>query len=299
VPQRSAVARAGVLTLEVARGCSSGRAVVAALLLGGACTAPNPAYRPSERDGAAGGTADAAVSPDIAAVLADVAAADSSPADLASAQPLCPSDSTLAVCLAFENAVSDESPSRLDATVTAVTFEAGPGGLAASLTDRSLIQLADSPVLASPAITIEAWVKPRSFPTGSTRSVLVDYSRQYALVMLAGGELRCRVNTGGSSFVELSSTSALKTGVWQSLACAVGNGSFTLWRQGAVLASVPISGPLVARSTTEPFLVGSNYPTSANPANDPFLGAIDNLRVWRRVRTAAEICAGAFDCPQP
>jgi hypothetical protein len=259
-------------------------------MMGGACTAPNPAYLPAERDAAVGVS-------DVAAP-ADVAAADRSVADVASAQPLCPADPTLAVCLGFENAVSDESPSRLGAMVTAVTYEAGPGGLAASLTERSLIQLADSPVLVSPAITIEAWVKPRSFPTGSARSVLVDYSRQYALVMLAGGELRCRVNTGGTTFVELSSTGALKTGVWQSVACAVGNGSFTLWRQGVLLASVPISGPLVARSTNEPFLVGRNYPTSANPENDPFLGAVDNLRVWRRVRTAAELCAGAFDCAQ-
>jgi hypothetical protein len=256
--------------------------VVALCLALSACSAPNPAYL-GVPDGESPAAPDAAPVPDVAS-------------DVASAQVFCPQDTTLAVCMLFENAVVDQSPSKLGTTVSGVSYETGPVGLAATLTASSHIQLADSPVLANASITIEVAVKPRTFPTASERAVLVDYSRQYALVMLAGGELRCRVNTGGSSFVELSAGAALKTGMWQSVACSVGGGYFTLWRQGTVLTSVPLSAPLVARSTNEPFLVGRNYPTTANPSEDPFLGAVDNLRIWRRVRTAQEICGGAFDC---
>ena len=52
----------------------------------------------------------------------------------------------------------------------------------------------------------------------------------------------------------------------------------------------------MARNTTEPFLVGSNFPTSANPETDPFLGHVDNVRIWRRLRTPEELCRGAYSC---
>ena len=270
--------------------------------VGGACTAPNPAYDPPGVAGGDGGGADAgapdAGARDTAPVPADGPAADAggAPPRDAGVTIACPTDPDLALCLRFENAVRDEAPGRLAMTTMMVGYEAGPDGMAASLVSDSRIQAAESSMLAAPSITIEALIKPRALPASGERAVLVDYSRQYALVLLSGGTLRCRVNTGGSSFEELSASAAVRVGVWTMVACIANAGGIRLWVSGGERISTGLDGPLVARNSSEPMLVGRNYPTSANPTDDPFLGSIDNVRVWRRQRTTAELCQSDPAC---
>jgi hypothetical protein len=298
-----------------------------------ACTGPNPAFvqrrpadaaapidRPVADAPADPLAADLPDSSDLSDLASDLTAADlSSPdaqADLAGPDgafeapapdvvdappPLvadCPAVPELALCLRFETTPArDESPNATAVTATNVRFDADVDGRAAFRTSTSTIQVAESAALASPAITIEAWVKPSVLPDNDDeRAAIIDYSRQYALVVLDGGDVQCRVNTGGSSYIDLNAPGLLKIGTWSSIACTVADGAYSLWHNGVRVANRSISGPLVARNTTEPFLVGSNFPTSANPQTDPFLGHVDNVRIWRRLRTPQELCRGAFSC---
>ena len=242
-------------------------------------------------------------SPDAQADLAGPDGAVEAPApDLVDAPPPlvadCPAVPELALCLRFETTPTrDESPNATVVTATNVRFDADVDGRAAFLTSTSKIQVAESAALASPSITIEAWVKPSVLPgDDDERAAIIDYSRQYALVVLEGGDVQCRVNTGGSSYIDIEHPGVLKVGIWSSIACTVHNGTYALWHNGKQLRTQTISGPLVARNTTEPFLVGSNFPTSANPETDPFLGHVDNVRIWRRLRTPEELCRGAYTC---
>jgi hypothetical protein len=280
------------------------------VVVGATCTAPNPAYDPiGAAADAGGGDARPGDAPptdnlprDTLSLPPEGAGADAGPApprDAAVVMTACPADPDLSLCLRFENAVRDESPGKLAMTTNMVSYEAGPDGMAASLTSESRIQAADAPTLANPTITIEALIKPRALPASGERAVLVDYSRQYALVLLPGGTLRCRLNTGGSSFEELNASATIKVGVWTMVACVVSGASVRLWHGGAEQGSAGLDGPLVARNSTEPFLVGRNHPTSANPEADAFLGAIDNVRIWRHARTTAQLCQADPACATP
>jgi Concanavalin A-like lectin/glucanases superfamily len=259
-----------------------------------ACTRPNPAFTAIPVDAPADRPlADAAADPVDAPTLD--APPDAPP-------PLvvdCPAIPDLALCLRFENDSRDESPYATTVTATGVRYDPEVDGRAAYLTSASKIQVAESGVLAAQAITIEAWVKPEALPTDDDRVAIIDYSRQYALVVLAGGEVVCRVNTGGSSYIDLGRTGLLKVGTWSSVACTASGGTYSLWHNGVEMSSRSISGPLVSRGTTEPFLVGSNFPTSANPDTDNLLGHVDNVRIWRRLRTPQEICRGSYNCAAP
>jgi hypothetical protein len=294
-----------------------------------ACTRPNPAFmqalppdaavdpRPEPpADGPipeppAPDAADPPPPPD--ALVPDAPPADQAPPDATTEAPApdllpdlpdappplvadCPATPDLALCLRFENDSRDESPNATAVTATAVRYDAEVDGRAAYLTSTSKIQAAESGALAAPAITIEAWIKPAALPSGGDRAAIIDYSRQYALVVLAGGEVRCRVNTGGSSYIDLGRTGLLAVGTWSSVACTAGGGTYTLWHNGAQVATRSLSGALVNRGTSEPFLVGSNFPTSANPDTDNLLGHVDNVRIWRRLRTPEEICRGSYRC---
>jgi hypothetical protein len=290
-----------------------------------ACTRSNPAFmgaRPADAAPADRRVADApadppapdvTVPPDIVGDFPEAAAPptdaidDAGPtadatSDLVDAPPPlvadCPAVPELALCLRFENnPIRDESPNATAVSLTSVRVDPEVDGRAAFLTSGSKIQVAESAALASPSITIEAWVKPSALPQGDdVRASIIDYSRQYALVIEEDGEVRCRVNTGGSSYIDISRTGLLQVGIWSSVACTVHNGQYALWHNGVAVATQTISGPLVARNTTEPFLVGSNFPTSANPDTDPFQGHVDNVRIWRRLRTPEEICRGAYGC---
>jgi Concanavalin A-like lectin/glucanases superfamily len=280
-----------------------------------ACTRSNPAFtaaRPADASPADRRVADVpadppapdvTVSPDI---ISDFPGPEAPPPDatpdLVDAPPPlvadCPAVPELALCLRFENnPIRDESPNATAVSLTSVRVDPEVDGRAAFLTSGSKIQVAESAALASPSITIEAWVKPSALPQDdNVRASIIDYSRQYALVIEQDGEVRCRVNTGGSSYIDISRIGLLQVGIWSSVACTVHNGQYALWHNGVAVATQTISGPLVARNTTEPFLVGSNFPTSANPDTDPFLGHVDNVRIWRRLRTPEEICRGAYGC---
>ncbi len=182
---------------------------------------------------------DVTVSPDI---IGDLPEPEASPpdatADLVDAPPPlvadCPAVPELALCLRFENnPIRDESPNGTAVSLTSVRVDTEVDGRAAFLTSGSKIQVAESAALASPSITIEAWVKPSALPQNDDeRAAIIDYSRQYALVIQEDGEVRCRVNTGGSSYIDISRTGLLQVGIWSSIACTVHNGEYSLWHNG-------------------------------------------------------------------
>jgi hypothetical protein len=266
-----------------------GEIAVAGLALVAACTAPNPLYQPSS---------DAAVAQGVVEVGApDLPAADeAAPADAddARAAPIvgCPSDRDLVACFRFEHNLSDESPLRLPISrQAAISYDDSPQGFALRHQTDTRVLLADTTALDATRLTVEVWVAPRAFPTGTARAVLLDYQRQYSLFVRAGGAVWCSVR----GVADLVAPAALTLQAWTSVACTVDAEAVTLWIDGTPRASTPVID-LETPSGGGGVGIGVNVISTDHPTPDSFDGLMDNLRVWKRTRTAAEICGAAIRC---
>jgi hypothetical protein len=262
------------------------------------CTVPNPAYLRDRGDAGAiaEGEPDGAVdvargeaSVDGPRILQMATVADAGAADApgpSSGTTTCPQRSDLALCVRFEGHVADESQYRHMLTSRDVSYAAGgPAASAADLGTTSLITVADSTVFDSDTITIEAWVKPHSL--GRFMGI-IDYNAQYGMFIAGDGSPKC-VGTNG---LTQPAGPPLTAEAWASIACVFDRTMASIWVDGVKVASAPRSAALRTDSTS-----GINLGSDNPDGNNTFDGLLDNVRVWRAVRTGTEICAGAFDCP--
>jgi hypothetical protein len=120
--------------------------------------------------------------------------------------------------------------------------------------------------------------------------MIADFSREYSLFAMAGGELRCQVNIGRvtANFQEARAPAVLSLGRWSAVACVADAGRLSLRVDGREVASQPLTDPVAGRYYSEALNIGRNHVTSGQPNLDQFLGAIDNVRIWRRARPVDE-----------
>ena len=204
----------------------------------------------------------------------------------------CPNDPDLVICLGFEGAAVDESPSPVALTKSALTFENGPSGMAL-LSKLSTTIVNDTVMtLALPAVTIEGWVKPSALPASGSRFGIVDYQPQYALFLEPGGQLTC----GCDGTRTITTGPLVKLGVWQSVACTMDDASITIWIDGVARAMKTIFGFCTAPLDVQGLAILGNHTSGGSSEPESFQGSADNIRVWRRARTAAEICSDALGC---
>jgi hypothetical protein len=273
-----------------------GRCALVALVAAGGCSAPNPAYQ-----------LDAAVRVDVPVdlpPLPDAAAPDTSPPDVPSPPDLapdltpappvlsCPADKDLAACFRFEMSTSDEGANHLaSALAVSVAYETGPQGFALRSSTATRLETANTTALDATEVTMELWVKPRVMPTGTARAALIDYERQYSIFVHPGGAVWCRIR----GVDDVVADGVLTVGVWSSVACTVDDKAVVVWVDGKRRASRPLA-PLETPSGTGGLGLAYNIPSADFPNADAFEGSLDNVRIWKRVRTAEEICAAALNC---
>jgi hypothetical protein len=199
-------------------------------------------------------------------------------------------DPALALCLRFEGAVTDESFSKLRVTKTqALSYVAGADGVALSMTSSSLLRLASSAALCGPAFSIEVDLRPRTLPGGSARVGLVDNEGCFGLFVHPGGRVRCSIGDADLDVADL-----VKVGRWSHIACNVDDTTVSLWIDGVLKGQRGRSG--VTKSSASELVVGGNFPTSGSSSPDAFDGLLDDLRVWKRARTAGELCRDGGAC---
>jgi hypothetical protein len=255
------------------------RAAGIALIGVASCTAPNPAYHPGRDADATDGTArDAA---------AERSAGDTRPssADAPAGDPgECSQTADLVLCVRFEGAVVDQSQYRNPISARQVAFAAGqPGGMAVDLGASSLISVADSTLFDLTTITIEAWVNPRA---SGRRMGIIDYDGQYGMFIQADGTVLCQGSGGGSWLT----SPAVTVGTWSSVSCTFDPTREALYIDGAATASSARTG-LLRTDSTAGITLGSD-----GKDGNPFDGLLDNVRIWRVVRSPAQICAAAQSC---
>ena len=133
------------------------------------------------------------------------------------------------------------------------------------------------------ALTLEAWVQPRA--ASGSRSILMKQGRgksQYALYAASPrAGIAAEASVGGKSY-PVGGGQTLRLGRWTHLAATYDRAHLNLYRNGVEVASVPASGRL--GSSRGPLRIGGN-----SIAGEWFKGVIDDVRIYNRALTPAEI----------
>jgi hypothetical protein len=141
------------------------------------------------------------------------------------------------------------------------------------------------------AITVEAWIRPDSISNGRTQDRILYKGGNYDLSIATGrtgcafgttGDVKWRAKIGGSS--QRICGGVLTPGVWHHVAGSYNGSQFVLYLDGAVVTSVPLSGAMKANNQ-------ALYLGNQSSGTRAFHGSLDEVRIWNRALSAAEIAA--------
>ncbi|MEH1125461.1 beta-L-arabinofuranosidase domain-containing protein [Micromonospora sp. CPCC 206061] len=175
----------------------------------------------------------------------------------------------------------------------AVLSVAGRFGAAAE-TPRGSYQYVDLPATAlggAAAVTIAAWVKPMH---GGNWARVFDFGNNttrylYLAARNAGGVPRFAITTSGPGGEQgINGTAPLPLGEWSHVAVTIAGGTGTLYVDGVAVGTntAMTLNPAALGTLTNNWLGRSNY------AGDPvFAGAFDEVNIWSRALSAAEVAA--------
>ena len=189
-------------------------------------------------------------------------------------------------CYQFEDGAAsttaiDGSPNHNDLTLSggAAEVAGGHSGGALSVGASGLAHVAHNASFDVASVTIEAWIKMNSLPSGTARMGIADEDGQYGLFLVNNGSLRCSANAAVST-----ANNTITTGTWIHVACTNDGATLRVFINGVQKASTA-SGAL---PTNQPngLSVGSN-----SPNGDNLDGLIDDARILSVARTQREVCA--------
>jgi concanavalin A-like lectin/glucanase superfamily protein/PASTA domain-containing protein/Big-like domain-containing protein len=200
-------------------------------------------------------------------------------------------------------AASDSSGNGNNGTIvgaTRVTGQVGFGGALQFDGVSSIVNIAHSASLAlSSGMTLEAWVNPSanagSGPNDGWRTVIMKERSTtglaYALYGNDGDSNPSRPAgyiRNSSADKEAAAGPALPLGVWTHLAVTYDGTTLRLYVNGVLRSSLTASGGIAA--STAPLRIGGNTVFSV-PGTEYFAGLIDEVRIYNRALSAAEITA--------
>jgi hypothetical protein len=184
--------------------------------------------------------------------------------------------------------VGDSTTNGLNGTISAATWvTAGKYGKALSFNGTSaLVTVADAAALRlTIGMTLEAWVRPAAASTNWSTALLKERpgGLSYALYAFDGANKPPAgyVNVGGSDR-NATGTSVLSLSAWTHLAATYDGSAVRLYVNGAQAASRAQTGTIT--SSTSALRIGGNAVWG-----EYFNGLIDEVRIYNRALTAAEI----------
>jgi hypothetical protein len=195
--------------------------------------------------------------------------------------PFCDrSDPALIACFEFEGALTEGAPGThvVDATGT-IAFVPGVHGSALDAREDTRVHEANSPTWTYAHLTVELRFRPASLPTDGARGGLLDKDGAFGLFVHSDGSVSCTMGAVVSAVFAV-------VGKWTHVACVNDGTQLVLYADGVPLASSPVSGG--PPETDQVVAIGGN-----SPDGEPFVGALDDLRVLSRALSPAEVAASA------
>lgn len=198
------------------------------------------------------------------------------------------SDPALAAAYSFDEGTGtrliDRSGQGNDGTISGATWTGGRNGGALAFDGTSnRVTVADAPELdLTTGLTVEAWVRPTT-TTGWRTVAMKERSGGLSYALYTSGEgpqPSAFGSIGGDRSVV--GPSALPINTWSHLATTYDGATMRLYVDGTQVASRPQTGALA--TSTSPLSLGGN-----GVWGEHFSGTMDDVRIYRRALTAAEI----------
>jgi hypothetical protein len=181
----------------------------------------------------------------------------------------CEPGGELALCLRFEGNLADQSGNGLPVrSVGPLTFAPAAEGQALDIRPGLRLAIAETPILDSEVLTVQATVRPRAL---GRRMGIVENLGQYALVILPSGSAMC---TGGGAYALTNNAVAPER--WTQLTCVYDGARVMLFVDGRQTATNP-TGP-IATNRVQGLRIG----WEETPDRD-FDGLVADVRIWRAV----------------
>lgn len=134
------------------------------------------------------------------------------------------------------------------------------------------------------AMTLEAWVKPTA-SSGWQTALLKEGTNSLAYALYANSDTnRPSAHVHVTAEQDTRGTAQLATGTWTHVAATWNGTTLTLYINGSVASSKAVGGTLL--NSTGPLSIGGN-----NVWGEWFNGLLDEVRVYRRALSAAEVAA--------
>lgn len=138
------------------------------------------------------------------------------------------------------------------------------------------------------AITVEAWFKADAYQPGNWQDAVVSmHGPASGWELRVGGAVPCFLITlaGRHYYAQPTDPTLLRTGTWYYLVGTYNRKQMQLWLNGRLIAINDVQGPMDLYRKR--MALGTNANNDWTDRN--FAGEIDEVRVWSRARTQAEI----------
>ncbi|TPW16714.1 MAG: hypothetical protein FD129_650 [bacterium] len=183
-------------------------------------------------------------------------------------------------------------------------FALGRVGQAFSFTNgaypaNQFVRIADRPELhLSNAATIAAWVKPAgpglSYDNGTLGTeggIIVNREESYEVARFSDGTIRWAFNETGGGWYWVDTSLVAVEGQWTHVVVSYDAGSVKTYINGVLGHSYVLSGGGVLVDTPHEFRIGGRQYSDllGRPYRQNFHGAIDEVRIYQRALTAAEV----------
>ncbi|HMF93839.1 MAG TPA: LamG-like jellyroll fold domain-containing protein [Vicinamibacterales bacterium] len=202
------------------------------------------------------------------------------------------------------NTANDSSGNGNNGTIAGATRVSGQVGFGGALSFDGVSSIVNIPHSASLALssgmTLEAWVNPSadagSGPNGGWRTVIMKERGTTGLAYALYGNDGDSNPSRPAGYIRNANTDkeaaagpAVPVGVWTHLAVTYDGTSIRLYVNGVLRSTTGSAGGGIAASTA-PLRIGGNTVFSI-PGTEYFAGLIDEVRIYNRALSAAEITA--------
>lgn len=198
-------------------------------------------------------------------------------------------DGSLRLCIDFEDPATDATDGsgkgHHPIVVAGLTTNVRDAELAVEMGMASKLQIAEHPDLdITTNLTVSMWVNSAT-QLGSSHWLL-DNNNQYSMSIQPTGAVRCGL---GAAVIDSSAQLNVGGSGWHQVACTYDGARLKVYIDGWVAGCRDVNRE-IATTGTEGLSIGSNI--GAGPVfNDKFIGGLDNVQVFARTFSDAELCA--------